>query len=69
MRLGDAAMVATATGRTHATIRSWIHRGKLTRKSRDQRGRNLYDLDEALALANQTVQHSDRSRTTTPRRS
>jgi predicted site-specific integrase-resolvase len=72
MKLGDAVMIATATGRSYSTVRSWIHRGKLHPVDFDERGRVLYNLDQATRLAAEIdarrnpVQHSDRSRTTAP---
>lgn len=64
MKLADAQSIALATGKSYATIRSWIHRGKLKPVTR-----GLYDLEAAERLVDNTrdqVQHSDRSRTTTP---
>lgn len=49
--LADTAAIAVATGRKAATIRSWAHRDLLARRGTDQRGRTLYDIDEAQALA------------------
>ncbi len=39
------------TGRKEATVRSWAHRGLLRRMGTDRRGRALYSLAEAEALA------------------
>jgi hypothetical protein len=33
-----------------ATVRSWAHRGRLTRRGRDRRGRALYSATEAAEL-------------------
>ncbi|MGW4030764.1 MerR family transcriptional regulator [Streptomyces sp. NPDC004838] len=45
---------AGAAAITPATIRSWTHRGHLTRHSRDPHGRPLYDHDD-LAHAEHTT--------------
>ena len=49
--LADTAAIALLTGRKPGTIRSWAHRGLLKRRGTDKRGRALYSLTEAEALA------------------
>jgi len=49
--LGDTYMIALITRRQPGTVRSWASRGLLTRKGTGKRGRALYDMDEAEALA------------------
>lgn len=48
--LVDTYAAAAATGIKPGTIRQWLHRGKLTRKGSDTRGRTLIDLAELLNL-------------------
>ncbi|MFF2226271.1 hypothetical protein ACFVV7_23485 [Streptomyces globisporus] len=50
MTLVDLNAAQIATGKSPATLRTWIHRGELTRHGYDPRGRALIDLDEAQAL-------------------
>jgi hypothetical protein len=49
--LADTYMIALITRRKPGTVRSWASRGLLTRKGTGKRGRALYDMDEAEALA------------------
>jgi hypothetical protein len=49
--LADTFMIARMTRRAPGTVRSWASRGLLTRKGTGKRGRALYDMDEAEALA------------------
>ncbi|WP_432111380.1 hypothetical protein [Streptomyces sp. YPW6] len=53
MTLVDLYAASVRTGTKPATLRTWIHRGELTRRGYDDRGRVLVDLDEATALAEQ----------------
>jgi DNA-binding transcriptional MerR regulator len=70
--LADTQAIAVLTGRSPATIRSWAHRGLISRKGTDRKGRALYDVDGAQALARhldnqrKRVQHQERMRTTAP---
>ncbi|MFD8404651.1 hypothetical protein ACFV1G_08205 [Streptomyces anulatus] len=50
MTLVDLYAAHAATGKPPATLRSWIHRGELTRRGYDPRGRALVDLHEVQAL-------------------
>ncbi|MFG2763135.1 hypothetical protein [Streptomyces rubiginosohelvolus] len=50
MTLVDLNAAHVATGKPPATLRSWIHRGELTRRGYDNRGRALVDLHEVEAL-------------------
>ncbi|POG47111.1 hypothetical protein BV881_12285 [Streptomyces sp. ZL-24] len=50
MTLVDLYAARIATGKSPATLRTWIHRGELTRHGYDPRGRALIDLDEVQAL-------------------
>jgi len=47
----DTIALARAVDREPQTIRVWATAGLLTRRGRDTKGRTLYDLDEALAVA------------------
>jgi hypothetical protein len=49
--LTDTQAIALMTGRPPATIRSWAHRGLLTRHGTGPRRRALYDISEASELA------------------
>jgi hypothetical protein len=49
--LADTQAVALAVRRAPSTIRSWAHNNLITRRGVDAKGRALYDLDEAAALA------------------
>ena len=42
----DTRAAALATGISPATLRQWLHRGKLTRHGTDRDGRTLVDLEE-----------------------
>lgn len=48
--LADTQAIAFFARRSPATVRSWAHRGLLTRRGTDQRGRALYDLNEVAEL-------------------
>lgn len=50
MTLADAQAIALAVDRKPSTIRSWAHRGLITRRGKDRRGRTLYSLEEAQEL-------------------
>ncbi|WP_267488061.1 hypothetical protein [Streptomyces sp. DH8] len=50
MTLVDLYAAHAATGKPPATLRTWIHRGELTRHGYDPRGRALVDLHEVQAL-------------------
>ncbi|MGW4040456.1 hypothetical protein ACWEIM_29975 [Streptomyces sp. NPDC004778] len=50
MTLVDLYAAHVATGKSPATLRTWIHRGELTRRGYDPRGRALVDLHEVQAL-------------------
>jgi hypothetical protein len=50
-QLTDTQAIALMTGRPAATIRSWAHRGLLTRHGTGHRRRALYSIDEASELA------------------
>ncbi|WP_234466013.1 hypothetical protein, partial [Streptomyces sp. MBT60] len=50
MTLVDLYAAHAATGKSPATLRTWIHRGELTRRGYDNRGRALVDLGEVEAL-------------------
>lgn len=49
--LADGPALAKFFGVSPATIRSWVHRGQLERRGTDGRGRNLYSIAQAQALA------------------
>lgn len=49
--LADAPALAVMLGVSPVTVRSWAHRGRLARRGRDKRGRTLYSIAEATALA------------------
>ena len=69
MILADTHAIAILTSRTPSTIRTWAHRGRLTRRGTDWRGRALYSLDDAEAILDQQrrrVQHLEAQRTTAP---
>jgi hypothetical protein len=51
--LADTQAIAILLARPAATIRSWAHRGQLTRHGTDRRGRTMYDIGEAQQLAAQ----------------
>jgi hypothetical protein len=48
--LVDGPALAVARGITPAAVRMAARRGRLQRRGTDERGRALYDLDEALAV-------------------
>ncbi|WP_282686314.1 MULTISPECIES: hypothetical protein [unclassified Streptomyces] len=50
MTLVDLYAAQIATGKSPATLRTWIHRGELARRGYDPRGRALVDLHEVEAL-------------------
>ncbi|MCI4045118.1 hypothetical protein [Streptomyces sp. TRM75563] len=50
MTLVDLYAAQIATGTSPATLRTWIHRGELTRRGYDPRGRALVDLHDVEAL-------------------
>lgn len=50
MTLVDLYAARIATGKSPATLRTWIHRGELTRHGYDDRGRALIDLDDLHTL-------------------
>lgn len=73
--LADTLAIAFLTGRPPATIRSWAHRGHLTRHGTDPRGRTMYDITEAQQLAARHAaldkpadlpQHQDHSQESAP---
>jgi predicted site-specific integrase-resolvase len=45
-RITDTIAAELATGIKPATLRQWIHRGKITSHGTDHAGRILVDLDE-----------------------
>lgn len=49
--LADGPALARFFSISPATVRSWVHRGQLERRGTDGRGRNLYSIAEAQALA------------------
>jgi len=49
--LADAQAIATFLSVSPATVRSWKHRGRLTPRGSDKRGRVLYSIEQAQALA------------------
>lgn len=49
--LADGPALAKFFSVSPATVRSWVHRGRLQRKGCDKRGRNLYSIAEAQVLA------------------
>jgi hypothetical protein len=49
--LADGPALARFFSVSPATVRSWVHRGRLQRRGCDERGRNLYSIAEAQALA------------------
>ena len=51
--LVDGPAIAAELDITPGVIRVWAHRGYITRRGRDNRGRTLYDLDEVQAEAAQ----------------
>ncbi|MEU3203555.1 hypothetical protein ABZ702_06660 [Streptomyces cyaneofuscatus] len=50
MTLVDLNAAQIATGKSPATLRTWIHRSELTRHGYDDHGRALVDLHEVEAL-------------------
>ena len=67
--LADTQSIAFMTGVTPATVRSWAHRGHLTRRGTGPRGTALYDVEEADALIDNrrhTLQRWEPSSTTAP---
>lgn len=57
------------TRRKPSTIRTWAHRGHLTRRGTDYRGRALYYLEDAEAIIDAhryEVQHSEAQRDSAP---
>ena len=69
MILADTHAIAFMTRRTPSTIRSWAHRGLITRRGTDDRGRALYCLEDAEAIIDahrHQVQHSEAQRDSTP---
>lgn len=50
MTLVDLYAAHAATGKSPATLRTWIHRGELTRHGYDPRGRALVDLHDVQTL-------------------
>lgn len=62
-RLVDTQAAAIAVGRQPATIRSWIHRGRIQAHGVDHRGRTLVDLAEiyrTAARGSTENRHADR---------
>lgn len=51
MKLVDTQAAAVAVGRSAATIRGWIHEGKIIKHGTERR-RALVDLEEVYAAAN-----------------
>lgn len=49
--LADALALSALLHVSPATVRSWAHRGRISRRGRDARGRTLYSIAEATALA------------------
>lgn len=49
-RIIDTQAAHLATGIKPATMRQWLHRGKLTRHGTDPDGRALVDLDELVQI-------------------
>jgi len=49
--LADGPALAKFFSVSPATVRSWAHRGQLEKRGTDERGRNLYSVAEAQALA------------------
>lgn len=65
--LADTQAIALLTRVKPATVRSWAHRGHLTRHGTGPRGTALYDVEEAEALLDskrRIVQHQKRSAST-----
>lgn len=60
MKLVDTQAAAVAVGRTPATIRGWIHEGKLTRHGTASR-RAMVDLEQVYAVANATRKRRSRT--------
>jgi predicted site-specific integrase-resolvase len=54
MTLVDTKTAAAALGVEPATIRQWVHRGKLEVAGK-RHGRNLYRLDDLASLDTRTV--------------
>lgn len=54
-RIVDTQAAAIAVRRTPATIRSWIHRGKITAHGKDNIGRTLVDLGQVYRTAAETT--------------
>lgn len=48
--LADALALAALLHVKPATVRSWAHRGRISRRGRDRHGRTLYSIAEASAL-------------------
>ena len=53
-RLVDTQAAAIAVNRQPATIRSWIHRGRIQAHGTDRHGRTLVDLAEIYRTATST---------------
>jgi DNA-binding transcriptional MerR regulator len=69
LTLADTQAIAFLTGRTPATIRSWAHRGLITRRGTGPRGRALYAIEDAEAVVDKQhslVQHQEHSRSRAP---
>lgn len=72
MKLADTQAIAYLVRRPAATIRSWAHRGWLTRHGKDKQGRTLYNIDQAQQVARHidntpdVQQHKDGSRGSVP---
>jgi hypothetical protein len=49
--LVDAAAIAADLGMAASTVRGWAHARLITARGRDNRGRTLYDLDEATRVS------------------
>lgn len=69
MTLADTQAIAFMTQRTPATIRSWAHRGLITRRGTGLHGIALYAVEDAEALVDKQrhgVQRSEALRDFTP---
>lgn len=59
-RLVDTQAAAIAVGRRVATIRSWIHRGRIQAHGVDHRGRTLAEIYRTAAPGSTENRHADR---------
>lgn len=47
----DGPAIAASLGKDASTLRAWASAGLIERRGRDERGRNLYDVDEVISVS------------------